>query len=674
MANIGSLNIDLSMKTARFNSDVNKAERKVNSFKNSVKKDMKAIGAATARARQSFNTFAKVGTAAAAAGLVLLVKHSIDVNDQMVKTADKIGIATDKLAGLRHAANITGVEAKALDKGLQTMQKTIGDLAKGVGVAKMDYDKLGLSARQLLAVPADEQFKLIAEKLNEVDNATQRVNMAYNIFGGRGTALINTLALGRDGMDAMQAEAEALGIALNRVDSAKIEAAKDAITRSGEAFEGIGNKFTVAVAPYLVVFGDKLTEIIKSANSADSIVVTAFDNIGAAVGKVADVLRGLEVVFKGLNLIAVSFVSGVITALDEAQQAVVAFANMVPGVDITPSAELSQWAEESRATVMGLQDELDNLAMSPMPAENVKKFLAEVQKDAQVAAEAVAADAAKRGIGASAQSMTGLADEEAMQAKIEKQLGFYRQLQVMAEAQLLSEEEALTLKHERELEKIAEHHALLLELGMDKLKAKQEMDAAVEVSEAMHMAKMDKIRDKSLTMGEKLTKMSWQDQAATVSGALMDMTASAATESRTMFEINKAASIANAVIGTLTGATKALEWGFPMGPIFAGVIAAAGAINIGKIASTSFGGGGAGSVGSAGGGSTSIPSQALSTGVPVSPASEPQNQGSNITLNMSVNALDPSSVDDVALARIGEKLAPVLQSNFDRNTNMVVTA
>ena len=108
----------------------------------------------------------------------------------------------------------------------------------------------------------------------------------------------------------------------------------------------------------------------------------------------------------------------------------------------------------------------------------------------------------------------------------------------------------------------------------------------------------------------------------------------------------------------------------------AGVAAAATALNVAKIASTSFGGGGAGSLGSAGGGGGGggIPSQALSTGVPVSPASEPQDKGSNITLNMSVNALDPSSVDDVALARIGEKLAPVLQSNFDRNTNMAVTA
>jgi hypothetical protein len=64
------------------------------------------------------------------------------------------------------------------------------------------------------------------------------------------------------------------------------------------------------------------------------------------------------------------------------------------------------------------------------------------------------------------------------------------------------------------------------------------------------------------------------------------------TESRKMFEIGKAAAIANATISTLTGASKALELGWPLGPIAATAIAANGFAKVAAIKSQSFGGGG----------------------------------------------------------------------------------
>lgn len=88
----------------------------------------------------------------------------------------------------------------------------------------------------------------------------------------------------------------------------------------------------------------------------------------------------------------------------------------------------------------------------------------------------------------------------------------------------------------------------------------------------------------------KIEAMSGQQQVEFYFGTLQQMTAGAAQHNRTMFEINKAAAIANAVISTAQGAASALQWGFPMGPIFAAVMIAAGAIQIATIAGQKYGG------------------------------------------------------------------------------------
>ena len=88
--------------------------------------------------------------------------------------------------------------------------------------------------------------------------------------------------------------------------------------------------------------------------------------------------------------------------------------------------------------------------------------------------------------------------------------------------------------------------------------------------------------------------------------ALTDVSALMNTHSRKLFELGKAAAIANALISARESVVDAFKWGSKLGgpPLafaFAAAAAAAQAANIASIASTSFGGGGSAS--SSGGGS-----------------------------------------------------------------------
>lgn len=104
-----------------------------------------------------------------------------------------------------------------------------------------------------------------------------------------------------------------------------------------------------------------------------------------------------------------------------------------------------------------------------------------------------------------------------------------------------------------------------------------------------HQKNLSDIEKKGMDDRSKFLSLSYKEQAKQQLGTLLQFTASAAQHDKKMFEANKIAGIANAFISTQEGASAALEWGWPLGPIFAGIIIAAGMRNIQAMKSMQFG-------------------------------------------------------------------------------------
>src|SRR6187431_2307442 len=109
---LGTLTLDLVANVGGFVSGLNKAERSSEKWKKQAASDAKKIGVA----------FAAAGVAAAA-GLTALVKSSIDAADQLSKTSTIVGVAIDDLSGLKHAAELSGVEFSELEADLIKFNK-----------------------------------------------------------------------------------------------------------------------------------------------------------------------------------------------------------------------------------------------------------------------------------------------------------------------------------------------------------------------------------------------------------------------------------------------------------------------------------------------------------------------------------------------------------------------
>ena len=284
MAVIGKLAAILSLNSGQFTAGLTKATRQTKGF-----------GAQLTKTRAALVGFGK--SMFAFAGLAAIgasIKSAADRLDALAKTSRRLGIATDQLAGLQLAAELTGVEVRTLNMALQRMVRRVSEAAKGTGEAKNAIFELGLNADRLNLMRPEGQLRAIADRMLLVTNQADRVRIAMRLFDSEGVALVNMLALGSAGLDAVQKKAEDLGIALKGVDTGRIEEMSDELVIASKVMEGSFNQLTISAAPAIAKLAQFATVVLDLGkayfHTAKSIHMFSFQTVVRGIGELADVL------------------------------------------------------------------------------------------------------------------------------------------------------------------------------------------------------------------------------------------------------------------------------------------------------------------------------------------------------------------------------------------------
>ena len=237
-----------------------------------------------------------------AAGFGALIKSSINAGDELAKTADKLGVTTTALAGLRHAAELTGVSTGTMDMAMQRFTRRAAEAAQGTGEAKGALQELGINAEDLVKLPLDQQMSVVADSMAGVEKQSDKVRLAMKLFDSEGVALVNTLAGGSEALEKMTSEAEQLGITLSRTDTAQMEAANDALTRLKAVFTGLTNQLAIAFAPIITFVADGFRQAALDSSDFGNIGQRVAAALVKAFGFVRNMVHGLQIIFMGAKL------------------------------------------------------------------------------------------------------------------------------------------------------------------------------------------------------------------------------------------------------------------------------------------------------------------------------------------------------------------------------------
>ena len=144
------------------------------------------------------------------------LQNQINWGDQLQKTNLRIGASTEALSQYNYVASLSGVEFGQLTTAWQRQTRRIAEAAQGTGVAVAALDRLNLSAQELNQLAPEEQFERIAAAMQGVENSSERVRLAQQLWDSEGVKLIQIVNSGTDAISAMRAEADALGLTISQ--------------------------------------------------------------------------------------------------------------------------------------------------------------------------------------------------------------------------------------------------------------------------------------------------------------------------------------------------------------------------------------------------------------------------------------------------------------------------
>ena len=526
------------MAAPRYNIPISATDKTAAAFK-SVNQ---AAGRLAASAAKIGLAFATAGAAAAAA----LTKMQMSNIDSLAKTADKIGVTTEALGGLRHAAELTGVGSDTLDMAMQRLTRRVSEAANGTGEAKNALIELGINAANLEKLPLDVQMEVIADAMGDVKSQSDKVRLAMKLFDSEGVSLVNTLALGSTGLEQMAKEADTLGITVSRVDAAKIEMANDAVTKSKGVFTGLGNQLATAFSPIIESVSNNLYQAALDTEGFGNIGQDVADALVSGFGKFLDTVQMVEHGILSIKLAAL-----------KAQQAYEEL--------LAPDQGRAEYFKQEMALQKQLNEGLINHGEFTKRQMALQKKLNDgtlTSNDAVV----VGAEETQKAIDAIIAKIDGFKNTELPSQKIT--LLYER---IKAEAQKAAEVIA----------EAAPGKVLVDDINKNGETALQRMTFFQE----QQMAAKSKYDDFMAASDTKRTGI--------VIGELNNQFGAIASNNKKLFNLNKGFQIAQAVMQTYQGATLALSsYPPPVNFIMAAATIASGLGQVAQIKAQSFDGGG----------------------------------------------------------------------------------
>ena len=613
MAKIGDLIVRVGADITEFVSGMDTADRKTSQFRQGLNKGV-----------ASFAKYAAAATAAGAAISIAITRSAAEAGTEIANLARVSRASTTEFQRNAVAARTVGIEQEKLADIYKDMRDRVGDFIQTGGGPLADFferiaPKIGVTAEQFRKLSGPQALQLFVDSLERANLSQNEMVFQMEAIASDSTMLLPLLKNNGAAIKELGDEAERAGRILSEIDVARLQLAGQQMQRFDQTVSTLKNQLGAEFAPILAGIVDQLDKAAIKAGGYGNLVSNSFATAIDAASFLADAVGGVGRTFElvgkawavgGLAIesqiwrIAHAILNGPIDLTNR----FIDVLNEIPGVDIEKlgfseiGKEVRRNLDTANAAVMeGVADIHDTL-MEPLPGTAMRNWVAEVRASADEAAKAMAD--ALNGSNEDGPGLTLQTDEddakkrqEAMEKRLEMvQNENQRRIDLFRERYFGEEE--LRKQHEERM------------LELDEAYREQGIVSDSEYQQARldnmreYLGKQYGVQSSGYDALGNIAAKHWNAEAGMAVNALGSIVNAMASNSEKMFRVQKTLGIANATISALTGSAKALELGWPLGPIAAATILANGFAKVNAIRSQSMsGGGGGGSVGGSAGSS-----------------------------------------------------------------------
>ena len=282
-------------------------------------------------------------TAAGAAATVLGVQFARSVVSSAVEVdrwRDRTGLSVETLQEMAFAGRQAGVDLEDMVDVLEEARIKANDAATGSEDMARVFDELGISVGDFLELSADEQWDLLIEAIENVNDETRRTILVDELASDAGKRLLTVLQANEGGYEALREQAHEFGLVLEDEVIDQLVDVDENFRTARQSVEGMALALGVELLPHLVA--------LSSWMNTDGI-----PQLVAYVGRLQEVARAIGDVVSGIRSAA--------DVIDlDARDVATAATNFIPG--IAPFSAFPQAVDDARGIGDRLGGLIDNVA------------------------------------------------------------------------------------------------------------------------------------------------------------------------------------------------------------------------------------------------------------------------------------------------------------------------
>lgn len=303
--------------------------------------------------------------------------------DQLAKEASALGVTTEQLSALRFAADRSGISAQSLGASIQRFSRRLAEATMGSGEARKALNTLGLDANRLIQLPVQERMAEISRAMGDVKNASDRIALAFQLFGREGVNMTNLLGSGEDAFRGLLAEAQQFGAVISTETAAKAERFQDALTNVKAVLKGVFITVTDLVSPTMIALAEQFAAWGATASKSGAGISRVFRPVKRVLDAIANVVLGIVGAFNLLQ-------AGIAKVVEVAAK----LAAKLPGLsDSTRQFFRILAEEEGRAAGKLFEEGIDKIKTSLKGQGEFADILPQSFQDFLVAVDQVQVDA-----------------------------------------------------------------------------------------------------------------------------------------------------------------------------------------------------------------------------------------------------------------------------------------
>jgi hypothetical protein len=195
---------------------------------------------------------------AGAAGFAAMSIAGSQLAEELIHNAEKLGVTTEQMAGLKYAAEFVDLPIQALVRGFAHFSRSLGDIGEKTNPATTALKNFGITA----GTGTYDGLVKVVSGIQKIEDPVQRMTAATTLFGTRlGLQLMPLLDDSSHGLEHFAQMAKESGVSIDENGVKATDKWKDATVGLSSAWDGL--KLSFANSDWVTLNIAGLTEAVR---------------------------------------------------------------------------------------------------------------------------------------------------------------------------------------------------------------------------------------------------------------------------------------------------------------------------------------------------------------------------------------------------------------------------